>query len=105
MFTILIGLVIGLVLGVLIGYYGAQEGRKGAQKGSGDPDESAEKKAENIKKIESFIADKDRFTNDDLQKLLGISNTTTGRYLEEMEQAGKITQHGDIGKSVYYTRK
>lgn len=64
-----------------------------------------EKKAENFKKIVDFIADKDKFSNDDLEKLLGVSNTTTKRYLDELEASGKIVQHGDIGTGVYYTKK
>lgn len=66
--------------------------------------EDEAKKAANLKKIEAFIADKDRFTNDDLQNMLGVSNATIGRYLQELETAGKIKQIGETGKFVYYTK-
>ena len=66
-------------------------------------EEEAQKK-ENFKKIEEFIATKDRFTNDDLQDLLKVSDTTIGRYLEELEQNKVIKQVGKTGQSVYYVK-
>jgi len=66
-------------------------------------EEEAQKK-ENFKKIEEFIATKDRFTNDDLQDLLKVSDTTIGRYLEELEQNKVIKQVGKTGQSVYYIK-
>ena len=46
---------------------------------------------------------KSRITNDEVQALLGVSDATATNYLEELEQEGKIVQHGKTGKSVYYT--
>ena len=66
--------------------------------------EDEAKKKENFRKIEEFIATKDKFTNDDLQNLLGVSDTTIGRYLDELEGQGKIKQVGKTGHSVYYTK-
>jgi len=65
--------------------------------------EEAQKK-ENLAKIEKYIKDKEQFTNDDLQDLLKVSDTTIGRYLEELEHSGKIKQVGKTGQSVYYTK-
>lgn len=62
------------------------------------------KKRENIAKIEDYIKDKDRFTNDDLQNFLKVSDTTIGRYLEELEQNKVIKQVGKTGRSVYYQK-
>jgi predicted HTH transcriptional regulator len=67
----------------------------------GNTDET--KKKENIAKIENYIALKDKFTNDELQNFLGVSDTTIGRYLDELEKAGKITQVG-TGPDTYYTK-
>jgi len=61
------------------------------------------KKDQNLEKIEEFIADKDKFTNDELQNFLGVSDSTIGRYLEDLEHLGKITQVGD-GPDTYYTK-
>lgn len=45
-----------------------------------------------------------KFTNDDIQVLLDISNTSAGRYLQELEDSGKITHHSNIGTGVYYAK-
>lgn len=66
--------------------------------------EDEAKKKENLTKILDYISDKEKFTNDDLQNLLKVSNATIGRYLQELEDAGKIKQVGDTGKFVYYTK-
>jgi Fic family protein len=34
-----------------------------------------------------------------------MSNATAERYLNDLEKEGKITQHGKIGQSVFYTLK
>ena len=67
--------------------------------------EDEAKKAENLKRAMEFIDRAGRFTNDDLQAHLKVSNTTVGRYLQDMERAGTIQQVGNTGKNVYYTKK
>ena len=66
-------------------------------------EDEAEKRG-NIAKIKSYIKDKDQFTNDDLQDLLKVSDTTIGRYLEELEHDKLIKQVGKTGRSVYYKK-
>ena len=66
--------------------------------------EDEAEKRENIIKIEDYIKDKDKFTNDDLQNLLKVSDTTIGRYLEELEHDKVIKQVGKTGQSVYYIK-
>ena len=95
-----LGVIIGLVIGFAIGYM--IKPKKSAVGTAGTADTQ---KAENMKRIEEFIANKDKFTNDDLEKLLGVSNTTVGRYLDELEASNKITQVGETGKYVYYTKR
>lgn len=46
-----------------------------------------------------------RITNDDVEKLVNVSHSTATRYLDELEQEGKIIQKGTIGQSVYYVLK
>ena len=99
----IIGLVAGFVVGYLFG--------KGSGKSAGQPQggvvystEDAEKKKENLGRIEEFIVGKDKFTNDDIQSYLGDSDTTVGRYLDELEKSGKIKQVGDTGSGVFYTK-
>ena len=41
-------------------------------------------------------------TRNDVEKLLGVSDRTAGRYLDELEDEGKIKQVGTTGRGVYY---
>ncbi len=58
----------------------------------------------NKKKIMSMFAHADEIHNHDIQKFLKVSDSSAERYLELLQQEGLITQHGEIGRSVYYTR-
>jgi len=44
-----------------------------------------------------------RITNNDVEKLLGVSDATATRYLDKLEKEGKIWQEGKTGRFVYYT--
>lgn len=99
------------ILGLIIGgggvYLFSRLGSKAPNGTSIDTsaiDEDLLKKRENIAKIKSYIKDKDQFTNDDLQDLLKVSDTTIGRYLEELEHDKVIKQVGKTGQSVYYVK-
>lgn len=63
------------------------------------------KKAEGKEKVLALAREKDSIKNDDVEKLLGVSNATAERYLNELESEGKLTQHGKIGQGVFYTLK
>lgn len=43
-----------------------------------------------------------KITNNDVEKLLGVADSTATRYLDELEKEGKIKQVGKTGKGVYY---
>jgi len=45
---------------------------------------------------------KNGITRNDIEKLLDVSDTTAGKYLNELEEAGKIKQIGTSGKDVHY---
>ena len=62
-------------------------------------------KAEAKDKILKLFNNKTEITNDDVQKLLGVSDATATNYLNELEQEGIITQIGKEGRGVKYTRK
>lgn len=53
--------------------------------------------------ILAYIKEKGQITNDDVQKLLGVSDATATRLLEELQGDGKVVQHGEAGRGVYYT--
>lgn len=66
-----------------------------------------EAKQENIAKLENMISQKqtgEKITNDDMQKLLNVSDATAERYLQELEQKGLLKQEGEIGHSVFYIK-
>lgn len=63
-----------------------------------------QKKQENKKRILAEFERVERLTNDDVQKLLNISDATATRYLEDLEKQGKIKQVGRTGRHVYYER-
>ena len=45
-----------------------------------------------------------KITNDEVEKLLHVSDATATRYLSALEKEGKIQQVGRTGKAVVYTR-
>lgn len=64
-------------------------------------------KKENLEKLKNFIREKskgEKITNNEIEKLLGVSDATAERYLDEMESAGIILQVGKEGKSVFYEK-
>ncbi len=86
-----------LALGVGVGY---MLGKNSVKETSG-----AEKAGNKEKILESFKGLVDgRVTNNDIEKLLGVSDATATRYLEELEREGKVKQVGTEGRSVYYQK-
>ena len=45
-----------------------------------------------------------RITNNDVEKLLGVSDATAERYLQKLESQGKIRQMKDTGRGVTYVK-
>ena len=63
------------------------------------------KKKINLTKIIEYLEKNKRATNNELEKLLGVSNTSIKRYLDELEKEDLIEQKGKTGKYVYYVLK
>lgn len=88
----------------LIGILGFWLGRKFAitriRQGVSEKIKTAEG---NEDKIVEFLKENGEITNNDVEKLLEVSDSTATRYLSEMEEAGIIYQNGDTGRGVYYT--
>lgn len=66
--------------------------------------ERNEKEEQNKQKILSAQDSQGQITNDDVQKLLGVSDSTATRYLDELEQEGKLKQVHEQGRGVYYQK-
>jgi predicted HTH transcriptional regulator len=93
-------LVIVALAGIALGMYIA---RRNAN--TGFIAKQMEQKSQNKQKILEFVQQNGKIQNNDVEKLVGVSNATAERYLDELEKEGKLTQHGTIGQSVFYTPK
>lgn len=93
-------LIVVAVAGIALGMYIA---RRNAN--AGFIAKQMEQKADNKRKILAFVQEHGKIQNNDVEKLAGVSNATAERYLDELEKEGELTQHGEIGQSVFYTAK
>ena len=66
-------------------------------------EKQSEEKAEHLQKIKDFMQSKSKITNDDVQSLLGVSDATAERYLNELEKQGFLHQEGQ-DKGVFYEK-
>ncbi|OYV27885.1 MAG: hypothetical protein B7W98_00815, partial [Parcubacteria group bacterium 20-58-5] len=55
-------------------------------------------------KIMQALNTKNKITNDEVEKLLHVSDATATRYLSALEKEGKIRQVGKTGTGVAYTK-
>jgi Fic family protein len=69
-------------------------------------EKQAREKEENKRKILEFFngAQNKRAANNDIENLLGVSDATATRYLDELEKEGRIRQVGKTGRYVYYEK-
>ena len=67
-------------------------------------EKQAKEKEEHKQKILEFANANDKITNNDIEKLLGVSDKTVQRYFNELEGEGKIKQTGETGRGVFYTK-
>ena len=50
------------------------------------------------------LTEKGKITNDEVERLLRVSDATATRYLDLLEKEGKLRQEGKTGKYVVYVR-
>ena len=62
------------------------------------------RKRKKLDKIMSLFLEKSKITNDEVEKLLHVSDATATRYLSQLEKENKIQQSGKTGKGVSYSR-
>ncbi|MDD5068638.1 MAG: winged helix-turn-helix transcriptional regulator [Candidatus Pacebacteria bacterium] len=63
-----------------------------------------ERKGKKLNKILDELTKKGKISNDQVQKLLYVSDATATRYLSALESQGKIKQFGRTGKYTFYTK-
>ena len=104
----------GIALGMYLALCPSVASRGGGRRGEGGliskpfdhaQGKQTEQKAENKQKILAFVQEHQQIQNNDVEKLVGVSDATAGRYLEELEEEGRLIQHGSIGQGVFYTLK
>ncbi len=62
-------------------------------------------KQENLDKILILLKKKGEVDNKDIKHLLKMSQTSATRYMDLLEQTGKVEQVGDAGRGVFYRLK
>lgn len=67
-------------------------------------EKQAMEKEENKKRILGVLETQTPLTNNHIEQLLGISDATATRYLDELEKEGKVRQVGKTGRHVYYEK-
>jgi Fic family protein len=104
---LIIGGLVGLILGT---YFGRRRrppatlSRSEGEQGGLEEKNRIENKKENLEKIRGLFAEQGRVANDDVEKLLGVSDATVTRYLDDLEKEGFIRQVGTTGKHVFYEK-
>ena len=63
-----------------------------------------EKRRKLLSRLWEFFATKSKVKNDQVEKLLHISDATATRYLETLEKEGKIKQVGKTGQHTHYEK-
>lgn len=101
-------LIIVFVAGVALGWTLGRKQRPKHRRNTHTPANSlikrqSETKTKRLSAVEAFSKRHGKVTNDDIQQLLGVSDATAERYLDELERQGLLKQHGSTGRSVYYT--
>lgn len=97
--------VLGIVVGILLGGRGklasfsSQDARAFGAKGN---QVIAERIVRRKARILARAKKYGRITNDDVEDMFCISDTTARRYLDELEHEGKLLQVGDAGRGVHY---
>ncbi len=74
-------------------------------KGLAEYNQKLQEKKEQVKaKILKLFGTKTRINNHDIAKALDIPSVSIRRYLDELEEGGKLKQIGVSGKKVYYSK-
>ena len=96
-------IIVGIV-GVIFGRYFGRRRRTGKMEIESKVGEKAENKRENLEKVRRIFDGQDKVANNDIEKLLGVSDATATRYLDDLEKQGFIRQVGTTGHNVYYEK-
>ncbi len=89
--------IIYLVAGIVIGYtLGRRRDKSGLEV------EQASDKKKNLESILGLLETNTPLTNNHIEQMLGIPESTVTRYMDELERQGKVRQVGTTGRDVFY---
>ena len=100
----LISFVVGGALGYFLGKKnsgGIESSEKAYELNRRSTEAKRERVAIRKERILEMVKKSGRVTNDDVESRMCISDSTAGRYLDELEKEGKLVQHGG-GRGTYY---
>lgn len=98
-------LIIGLVVGFWVGYLIKGKSFRSSASNNNIRMSAAEReKAGNIEKIKTYISDHSSVTNAEVAKILGVSDATVVRYMDELETSGIVKQVGKTGVDAHYEK-
>lgn len=67
-------------------------------------EQQAEEKRQNKEAILGILETQSPLTNNHVEQLLGVSDATAERYLQELEKEGRVRQVGKTGQGVRYEK-
>ena len=65
--------------------------------------EAQEAKEEKKRQIVEYLKANGKATNDDIENLIGVADSTVTRYLQELEDEGLVAQETPAGRHVVYS--
>lgn len=63
-----------------------------------------QERARNREKLMDYLDSHDSLTNDDVERILNVSDSGATSYLDELEKEGLLKQVGDEGRGVHYRK-
>lgn len=101
--NILIIVIISLGVGFLLGKYSANIAKNNTK--NGFIKRQSEEKVRNKEAIIGLMESGNQpLTNNHVEQMLGISDATAERYLQELETEGVVRQVGNTGRDVFYEK-
>jgi len=99
--NLILSLIIGIICGFILGYFIGKRNRSEAF-----VNDAEKMKSENMVKLKDYLSNEtdNEINNGDVRQLLGVSDATACRYLNDLEKEGLIKQVGTDGPKVCYTK-
>ncbi|PIQ78440.1 MAG: hypothetical protein COV79_05250 [Parcubacteria group bacterium CG11_big_fil_rev_8_21_14_0_20_41_14] len=97
--------IIALIIGIILGFAIAKLTNKKQTAIGKSTQIQITAKQENKDRIIAYLKENREAANNDIEKLLKVSDSSATRYLDELEKEGTIEQVGEKGRFVKYRLK